>query len=231
MAITYFSDVPAFMREAQPFLQEHEAENNLLFGILDRLQGGVFTLTAPPLLALVREGQGIESVAIRTPPRNVVLSVMSEGAAASLARTLSADGVSVPGVIGPSAAAQAFADAWCAASGQQSAASLHEGVYELMQVSPPSGVSGRFRWAEPADRETLIEWSIAFEREALDIAEPDRAEREAWAERVIQRAEQGGMGIWEDQGQPVCFAGCNGRTPHGARVGPVYTPPERRGHG
>lgn len=231
MAVAYFSDAPAFMREAQPFLQAREAENSLVFGILDRLQGGVYTLTAPPLLALAQEGQSIVGVAIRTPPRNVVLSVMSEDTAASLARTLSADGVSAPGVIGPGNAAQAFANVWCAASGQQSAVALREGVYELQQVSPPSGVSGRFRWAEPADRGTLIAWIMAFEQEALGIAEPDRAEREAWAERVIERAGYGGMGIWEDVGQAVCFAGYNGRTPHGVRVGPVYTPPERRGHG
>ena len=231
MAVAYFSDAPAFMREAQPFLQAREAENSLVFGILDRLQGGVYTLTAPPLLALAQEGQSIVGVAIRTPPRNVVLSVMSEGTAASLARTLYTDGIAAPGVVGPGMAAQAFADAWCAASGQQPAVALCEGIYELKQVSPPSEVSGRFRWAEPADRETLIAWIIAFEREALGIAEPDRLEREAWAGRVIQRTEHGGMGIWEDQGQPMCFAGYNGRTPHGARIGPVYTPPERRGHG
>jgi predicted GNAT family acetyltransferase len=231
MAGAYFSDVPSLLQNVLPFLQEHEAENNLLFGILDRLQAGVFTLTAPPLLALAQEGQSIVGVAIRTPPRNVVVSVMSQGTAAFLARTLYADGVPAPGVVGPNMAARAFADAWCAASGQQPAVALREGVYELEQVSPPSEVSGRFRWAEPADRETLIAWIIAFEREALGIAEPDRLEREAWAERVIQRTAQGGMGIWEDRGQPVCFAGYNGRTPHGARIGPVYTPPERRGHG
>ena len=231
MAVVYFSDASSFHQEAQPFLLEHEAENSLLFGILDRMQAGVFTLTAPPLLALVREEQSIVGVAIRTPPRNVVLSVMSEDTAASLARTLSADGVAVPGVVGPRDAAQAFADAWCAISGQQPAVALREGVYALEQVNPPAGVSGRFRWAAPADRETLVAWIMAFDREALGITEPDRAEREAWAERVIHLTERGGMGIWEDAGQPVCFAGFGGRTPRGIRVAPVYTPPEQRGHG
>ena len=230
MAVVYFSDAPSFVQEVHPFLLAYEAENSALFGILDRLQAGVFTLTAPPLLALAREGQSIVGVAIRTPPWFVVLSVMGEGKAAALARTLSADGVTAPGVIGPSGAAQTFADAWCAASGQQSGVALREGVYELERVNQPAGVSGHFRWAAPADREMLVEWIMAFDREALG-AEPDRAERQIWAERVIQRTERGGMGIWEDQGQPVCFAGFGGRTPHGIRVAPVYTPPERRGHG
>ena len=42
----------------------------------------------------------------------------------------------------------------------------------------------------------------------------------------------GGFTIWED-GKPVSVAGWGGRTPNGARIGPVYTPPEhrRRGYG
>src|SRR5581483_2213413 len=37
--------------------------------------------------------------------------------------------------------------------------------------------------------------------------------------------------LWEDGGEPVSLAGAGARTPNGARVGPVYTPPERRGRG
>jgi predicted GNAT family acetyltransferase len=37
--------------------------------------------------------------------------------------------------------------------------------------------------------------------------------------------------LWEDEGEPVSFAGWGGRTPNGIRVGPVYTPPELRGRG
>ena len=39
-----------------------------------------------------------------------------------------------------------------------------------------------------------------------------------------------GMLLWEDDG-PVSLAGYGGETPHGIRVGPVYTPPEHRGRG
>jgi predicted GNAT family acetyltransferase len=40
-----------------------------------------------------------------------------------------------------------------------------------------------------------------------------------------------GIMLWEDEGEPVSFAGWGGRTPNGIRVGPVYTPPELRGRG
>jgi predicted GNAT family acetyltransferase len=40
-----------------------------------------------------------------------------------------------------------------------------------------------------------------------------------------------GVLLWEHDGEIVSFAGWGGPTPNGARVGPVYTPPELRGRG
>jgi uncharacterized protein len=37
--------------------------------------------------------------------------------------------------------------------------------------------------------------------------------------------------LWEDDGAPVSLAGWGGPTPNGIRIGPVYTPSHRRGHG
>ncbi len=231
MPIEYFTDAAAFARQAQPFLLEHEAENSLPLGIIDRLANNALTLSAPPLLALLREQQKGIAVAVRTPPRNIILPVMDTAAAEQLARCLFADGFTIPGVIGPNPVAEAFAAAWCALSGQRVEIHLRERVLELTAVILPRPVSGHFRWAAPADREMLIAWRIAFEREALGVAEPDRAEAEAWADRGIARTEQQGIGVWEDEGRMVSFAGFGGRTPHGMRVAPVYTPPERRGRG
>ena len=39
------------------------------------------------------------------------------------------------------------------------------------------------------------------------------------------------MYLWLDDGRPVSLTGVGGLTPHGIRVGPVYTPPELRGRG
>ena len=37
--------------------------------------------------------------------------------------------------------------------------------------------------------------------------------------------------LWEDGDEPVSIAGWGGRTPNGIRIGPVYTPPDRRSRG
>jgi uncharacterized protein len=231
MPIEYFTDAAAFARQAQPFLLKHEAENSLAFGIIDRLANKIITPAAPPLLALLRENEQIAAAVVMTPPRNIVLPVMTLAAAGQLACGLFTDGVAIPGAIGPHQVAEAFAEAWCTLSGQRAEVTMRERVYELTAVIPPGPVSGHFRWAAPADRALLVEWGMAFEREALGTQEPDRAESEEWADRIIIRSDYRGLGVWEDEGRMVSYAGFGGRTPHGVRIAPVYTPPELRGRG
>jgi predicted GNAT family acetyltransferase len=72
---------------------------------------------------------------------------------------------------------------------------------------------------------------MAFDREALDTPEPHSAEFEEWAERLLARSERRGLGIWEDEGRMVSITAYGNPTPHGIRLGPVYTPPELRGRG
>jgi predicted GNAT family acetyltransferase len=231
MPLEYFSDAAAFAHEAQPFLLKREAENSLVFGIIDRLITSMITPAALPLLALAREGGEVAGVVVMTPPRNIILTVMDAAVAEQLARDLFADRITIPGVVGPLQVAEAFTAAWCALSGQRHEESMRERVYELTAVIPPRPTSGHFRWAAPADREMLVEWGMAFDREALGVAEPDRAEFEEWADRIITRTAYRGLGIWEDKGQMVSYAGFGGRTPHGMRVAPVYTPTALRGRG
>jgi uncharacterized protein len=231
MSLEYFTDAATFTQQAQPFLLEHEAENSLLLGLLDRIANNALRFPITPMLALLREGESVVAAVVRTPPHNIVLPVMDLAAVDSLARALFADGIILPGAIGPHQVADTFAATWCALSGQLPEIHLRERVYELDAVIAPGPTSGHFRWATPADRETLIAWRVAFDREALGVAEPDRAYLETWVDQIISRAAYRGLGVWEDEGRMVCYAGFGGRTPHGMRVAPVYTPPELRGHG
>ena len=45
------------------------------------------------------------------------------------------------------------------------------------------------------------------------------------------RWRDGGIAVWEVDGEPVSCAGFGSETPNGVRIGPVYTPPERRRRG
>ena len=91
---------------------------------------------------------------------------------------------------------------------------------------PPNPPPGRLTVAGPGDRALVIRWFADFADEALPPGEPVAPPDEL----VDRRIAQGGVFFWDDGG-PVSLAVVGSRTPHGARVGPVYTPPERRGRG
>ena len=66
-----------------------------------------------------------------------------------------------------------------------------------------------------------------LERAAADQPIADPAMRaDAWLAGIGRQ-----LYVWETDGKPVSFLGVSGGTPHGIRIGPVYTPPEQRGHG
>jgi hypothetical protein len=106
---------------------------------------------------------------------------------------------------------------------------MAQGIYGVRTPIVPSGVPGRMRFAAKDDRELLVEWADAFAAEAL----PEGAPRLDTEELVDRRLAGGGAGmvLWEDAGWPVSLAGFGGMTPHGIRIGPVYTPPALRRRG
>ncbi|HEY7123311.1 MAG TPA: GNAT family N-acetyltransferase [Ktedonobacterales bacterium] len=231
MRIEYYTNAVSFAQETQPFLLQHEVENCIVLGLIGGMPINPFTLTTLPLLALARAEGQVNGVVLQIPPRNLLLTVMEAGTARQFARALFADRIQLPGIMGPLQTAEAFAEAWCAASGMRTEISMRERVFALNEVIPPRPPSGHFRWAQAEDRETVIDWGMAEEREALHVAEPDRAQFEGWADRMIQHSERRGLGFWEDGGQGVSFAAYGNPTPHGIRIAPVYTPPEVRGRG
>ena len=112
MELFTFQDVPAFSAAVAPFLARHEAENNLMLGIID------FGIKNPAAasdweMAAVMDGGEPVLAALRTPPQNLI--VAGEGAEADALALLAAHyaGKPLPGVIGPSALAQAFASLLC----------------------------------------------------------------------------------------------------------------------
>jgi predicted GNAT family acetyltransferase len=223
-------DARAFLDAAGPFLERREAEHNLLFGIAANLiRDQERPMTAPPLFAVVRRDGDVVAAALMTPPFNVVLSWTDDPQAIpALSGELTRARIAVPGITASPDIARAFADAWTEPHGQIAHRTMAERIYRLERVTPPTGVPGTLRIADGADRELLQSWSRAFLLEALGRAD------EQEARNVVDGALRTGTRtfyLWEHDGRPVSMAGVTGPTPHGIRVGPVYTPPADRGHG
>jgi predicted GNAT family acetyltransferase len=101
-----------------------------------------------------------------------------------------------------------------------------ERLYRLGTLVPPDPPpAGRAVLADASRRDLLVGWYGAF---AAEVGEAHAG----MGAIVNDRLDHDGLWLWEDEpGRAVSLVG-HSRVPAGmARVGPVYTPPEHRGHG
>ena len=226
-----FEDADPFFARVSSFLAEREAEHNLLFGIIDALRIDDSFLAGPAYLAAAVADDRVVAVALRTPPHNVVLSEVDDpDGLMLLLDDLARSDPAIPGAVGPVAVVRDFAAAWSARTGRPHRRSLAERAFRLSRViAPRPEPDGALRIAGPADAEVLVAWLTAFVDEALPPGTPGGDPRET-VDRWMQSGGKRNY-LWIVDGRPVSWAGVGGRTPNGIRIGPVYTPPEERGHG
>jgi predicted GNAT family acetyltransferase len=221
-------DPDEFTRLAFDFLVAREAEHNLLFGIVAGVRAGEYQ--EPAYFAVVRDHDRVVAAALRTPPLNFILSEIDDGGAIPLlvdeAATLWPD---LPGVIGPKALAARFAQLWEQRTGRVANIHTAERAFRLTTVVTPRPVAGRIRLADSEDRARIVDWLVAFGQEALRETR-DRSQVERNADRLIAGIGGRTVYLW-DAGGPVSMTVSAAVTPHGSRIGGVYTPPELRGRG
>jgi predicted GNAT family acetyltransferase len=225
--VVQWSGVHDFLGAAHDFLAAREAEHCLLFGIASVVANHPEVYPEARFWT-VHEGDRVVAATLRTPPHNLILSQIDEPRwlAALADDVLASD--ELPGVLGPTAAARALADTWSARTGRAAVRLAHERIFRLDRVIPPRPAPGRCREAEERDRALLATWWEAFSAEAIPNAPPgDPAEA---ADRLLRRAGRVAY-LWDEAGEAVALAGAGGPTPRGIRIGPVYTPPDRRGRG
>jgi uncharacterized protein len=233
MQLICFEDAQDFASQARPFLMQNEAAYNLLLGLISQLETGDYPAEAP-YMALMMDGERIHGVALRTPPRGVILTQMDDAhpldlLTADLYKTFG----NLPSVNGPKDTAQAFAARWQDVSGQipQPGIGMKQRIYRLQTVKPPAGVPGAMRRATEDDFETLVTFWLGF----TEITPEGQVEPET-AEKSMRRfldsdPDVRGVYVWEHDGAVVSMTVYSGRTPNGMRVSGVYTPPELRGQG
>jgi len=223
-----FGDPSAFLARARDLLLADEARHNLLLGIAATVAEMPDAYRDPGFWVVEADERAVLA-ALRTPPFNLALSRPTDpGAVPFLATALAELHVDLPGVAGARPEVEEYVEAWCRATGDTAVPRIAQRIYRLSAVRAPAGVPGAMREAGEADRDLLRAWNLAFMREALEEPHLDEVDR------LIDRrlaSRDGGFALWEDGGVAVSLAGCAGRTPNGIRIGPVYTPPERRARG
>jgi predicted GNAT family acetyltransferase len=228
LSLNAYPDATAFLERVQPLLEQRESVNNLILGLAD-------TLIRYPaiykefMLLSVDEGETLRGVALRTIPMNVQLYVpdAAPDVIDLIARHVYEQDPTLPGAMGLIETARVFADAWTRLTGGEWQSHMRMTVYELRQVTPPTGIPGTFVTATADDLPRLTRWVRAFHKESLH----DELTAEGAAQNAVRYLNRDALFLWLVDGQPVAMAGQNRQSRHGAVVGLVYTPPEQRGHG
>ena len=224
LAIVRHDDVNSFAERATPWLMQAEAEHNLLLSIIEQLKVNPQNY-GPPYLATIEEQGVVAGCAFRTPPYKLGLTRMPHGAIPLLVNDVAQVFDDIPAVLGPAAQARAFAEAWAACRGPAAHPGMRHRIYELRAVEYPEELaSGELRHAGKRDQSLVVGWLQEFGREAK-VGTVNTA---AFVEGHINSKT---LFLWEDEGEPRASAVYAGRTPHGVRIGFVYTPPEFRRKG
>jgi GNAT superfamily N-acetyltransferase len=222
-------DPTEFLAAATPLLLRDEARNNLILGL-----GGVLRDRPgyyPEFhLWLVENGNEIVGAALQTPPYKLVLAQPSDDlATVGLADAIADEPIDLPGVVGAPPEVDRFAEAWEARRDTARSLRRSQRIYRVSAVRSPRGVNGSPRAATTDDTDLLVDWITAFTEEALPDTPASAGDTARMIDARLADANSGFL-IWEDQ-DPVSVAGWGGPTPTGIRIGPVYTPPDRRSRG
>ncbi|MBV6701088.1 GNAT family N-acetyltransferase [Kitasatospora aureofaciens] len=232
MTWTLSTSLDDFRDRAGGFLAAHPAENTVLLTVVHRLaERGLHVFgERPPVFGWwsASEGGPVEGAFLRTPPYEPRLGLVPTAAAAELATELAAAGPEFSGidcVSGGADAVRSFAAEWTSTTGTGYSVREEQRLYRLGELTdPPRPPAGRHRPAAPADRELVIRWYEEFRDEA-------RVMLPNLSQAVDDRIAVGGLHLWEDDGHPVALAGNSPVIAGMSRIGPVYTPADRRSRG
>ena len=236
------SDVAEFLAAAGPFLRADRVRNTVLLTVTETIRENPAIYRAAPAAdpadpaADITDGlplfgwwtaeATVRGAFLHTPPFPVLLSAVPARAAASLA-TETLAGRPLGGVNADPGAAEAFAGAWLEVTGGRVGEHRRNRLYRLAGLTWPDPLpDGAPRLAADGDTALLTDWFGAFAREVNDFAR-DADHAAAVRERLSYR----GFTVWEADGKPVSLACVTRQVAGMTRVGPVYTPPEARGHG
>jgi predicted GNAT family acetyltransferase len=212
------------------FLEQDEAANNLLLGLLPRSdqQPGPTEVEQQPFFAFVEHERRIVLVTMMTPPHNIIVYGAGEHVDAAIETAIAfllREGVRVPGVIGPRDIADKFASTWSRRTKCALTVQMEQMIYRLDRVSDIPLSPGELICATAEHLDLAADWTAAFSE-----VTHDRLDRPRALERAQAMIDASRLYLWH-HGAPVSMAWRARPTQNGIVVSGVYTPPEWRGRG
>jgi GNAT superfamily N-acetyltransferase len=214
-------DLTAYADRVLPWLERSPIWNTVPATVLLTRRDGTIG-TPEPWLAWLDDGAGaVAGVALRTPPRGLLIPPLPAGAAAGLAEVAPPE---LPGAAGPTTPVAEFTAAYAARTGATAQPGDHLRLYELSELVPPPAPPGAPRIAGAADVDLVDRWSADFMAEMGAPADPD-------PDAIRRVVAQGRIWLWQGAHGPVCLVGHSPTVGGVTRIGPVSTPPQHRRHG
>jgi GNAT superfamily N-acetyltransferase len=180
------------------------------------------------ILLTVWEDATPVGAALQTPPYPLVCNGINRAAIDTVVADLAGWRSGLTGVHGARPHAVAFADAWHAITGRAGTTSSEERLYRLGTLRPPKGVAGTARPATDDDRCVLVDWVELFFQETFSHIRDNAA-----GERFVDSANRidDRFMLWDVDNRPVSMAMLRAPAFGVSRIGPVFTPRDRRGRG
>ena len=230
MEFTLYDNVHKFYDDVYSFLAADEAKNMLIFGNLLIGREGKDTSdwrdTSRWVMAAVRNGYGLQTVALMTPPYNITLYGLDLSGISLLATKLAEAGIDIPGVVTESWAAEVFAGAYCKAAGKKQQVAMEQRIYKLDTTPNIPATDARLRNATPRDMCFIPYWYEAFYAEGIGLHNSVSADISQY-----NHLADGRTFVLEHKGCAVSMAQISRRTLNAACISYVYTPPYFRRKG
>ncbi|WP_330228771.1 GNAT family N-acetyltransferase [Nocardia sp. NBC_00508] len=225
MRIEITTDAAEFRSLAGAFLLRDPLRHTVITtSIANHITGMDAPAEASRFLSVHGEDASVVGAAMRVAGRDVYLGELPPDSIAAVARALVEVVPDSAGVEGVVADATAFAQHWSALVSKGFHQSYVTRLHRLGALRIPD-VAGVPRRAVESDVALCAEWMAAMTDESADLP-PGLGEA-----ALLRRVRAGRWWLWERDGEPVSLAAHQIPIQGWSRIGPVYTPPDARGHG
>jgi GNAT superfamily N-acetyltransferase len=233
MKVVAHPTVSEFWQAAGALFTADPVRNTVVLTVLSRLRIGGRFGDAEPILLTVHDDTSDELIgaALCTPPFPLAVSALPVRAVGIVVDHLVAMGARPSGASGMRPEVEAFTAAWTERTGVGLASRMDQRLYQLGELKPPVDVLGSPIVADTADLEMLVDLRMAFVKEVDHFYAADQAREDFVGQIRVSMAAGNAQVIWQVDGRPVSMAAVSAPQSGMSRIGPVYTPPEFRGHG